>query len=114
MCSEGNYKACHRHYLLAPILIDLGIKMLQVQKGRVIDPGRRTHREDMRRVMVFFARPSFKSLACARIASGMLSMGAWRSHAAAVFKLLALVAGADATPRKCSNFRKGMLSLPVD
>ena len=31
MCSEGNFLDCHRHYLLSPLVIELGYEVLQIQ-----------------------------------------------------------------------------------
>lgn len=30
MCSEGNFRECHRHYTLAPIFLELGVPVLQI------------------------------------------------------------------------------------
>lgn len=32
MCSEGDYTACHRHYLLAPLLLELGVLIHQIRR----------------------------------------------------------------------------------
>lgn len=38
MCSEGDYLTCHRHYLLAPVIIDLGYHYSQITpKGEIIE-----------------------------------------------------------------------------
>jgi uncharacterized protein (DUF488 family) len=38
MCSEGDFHECHRHYLLSPVMIELGFIVLQIQKdGSVIE-----------------------------------------------------------------------------
>jgi len=31
MCSEGKHLECHRHYLLAPVLLEMGYDVLQIQ-----------------------------------------------------------------------------------
>jgi uncharacterized protein (DUF488 family) len=32
MCSEGNYLDCHRHHLLAPVVREMGHRVLQIHK----------------------------------------------------------------------------------
>jgi uncharacterized protein (DUF488 family) len=32
MCSEGDYRNCHRHHLLAPIVREMGHRVLQINK----------------------------------------------------------------------------------
>ncbi len=41
MCSEGNHVECHRHYLLAPLFLELGIQVLQIDRSGSLteDPG---------------------------------------------------------------------------
>jgi uncharacterized protein (DUF488 family) len=31
MCSEGDYLECHRHYLLAPVLLELQVPIIQIR-----------------------------------------------------------------------------------
>jgi uncharacterized protein (DUF488 family) len=38
MCSEGNHLDCHRHYLLAPVILELGYKIFQITpQGELVD-----------------------------------------------------------------------------
>jgi uncharacterized protein (DUF488 family) len=38
MCSEGDFRQCHRHSSLTPVVIELGWKVLQIMKdGSVIE-----------------------------------------------------------------------------
>jgi hypothetical protein len=32
MCSEGKYTDCHRHYLLVPVLLELGWTIIQINR----------------------------------------------------------------------------------
>jgi uncharacterized protein (DUF488 family) len=38
MCSEGDYRECHRHYLLAPLAIELGWNVIQVNRYGSLTP----------------------------------------------------------------------------
>ncbi len=38
MCSEGDFRKCHRHQLLAPVLIELGVGVRQImQDGSLVE-----------------------------------------------------------------------------
>lgn len=38
MCSEGDFHQCHRHYLLTPLLLELGFKVMQIKPdGHVVE-----------------------------------------------------------------------------
>jgi len=38
MCSEGDFHGCHRHYLLAPVVVLMGYRVLQItQDGDTIE-----------------------------------------------------------------------------
>ena len=37
MCSEGDFRDCHRHYTLAPIIMDLGYEVHQINRDGSIE-----------------------------------------------------------------------------
>ncbi len=38
MCSEGDHRACHRHRLITPVLLERGIRILHIQPdGSIVD-----------------------------------------------------------------------------
>jgi uncharacterized protein (DUF488 family) len=48
MCSEGDFRKCHRHYLLAPLIASLGCQVQQITPtgALVADPGPRQQHHD--------------------------------------------------------------------
>lgn len=50
MCSEKDYRECHRHYLLAPLFIELGIEVVQLLADGSSIPDHGPSRETLRKM----------------------------------------------------------------
>lgn len=53
MCSEGDYLECHRHYLLAPVLIEMGWRVEQVLKDGTIIQDRGPNEKTLRKMAAY-------------------------------------------------------------